>query len=231
MTLRYIPNSTKLSPIQMFLKAARDDDRRFYLKREKKLRSFEYLYALRRAMGALFPDNILINDFFEQFAIQNKNIKKQLEKEQLAILNNYFENNNFNKIKFEQDFITLTNRLSEKFNESDPTMLAIKIIDKNELRNGELVQPDICQDIGEFKQRYLDRNDELKYLTMYLATASVSDIKNLNQQKPNSELLEIIQGKEEFIKLRQSYHQGMVSASKNDEAIKNRSRLSKIKLA
>lgn len=226
MSLRFIENTTKLSPIQMFIKSARDAEHRHYLKQEKKLRSLEYLYALRRVMGCLFTDSLTLNDFFEQFVIQSKNIKKQIEEEQMNLLKMYFENNQFNKEKFEQNYTALLTSLAQRFNEDEPSNIALKIIDKNELRNGELIQPDVSINIAEYKQRHQERSDELKFLTMYLATASDKELKLINKQRPNSELVDFIKNREDFIKLKSSYHHDYSQAIRNDQnRIRNKRKL------
>lgn len=222
MSLRYIPNNTKLSPIQMLLKSARDEEHRNLLKRDKKMRSFEYIYNLRRTMGMLISDSFILNEFFAQYLIENREIKKQIEKEQKAMLREYFSNNEFNRVKFEQDFTTILSNLSSRLNETEPSIIAIKLIDRNELRNGELKNPDVYNDLAEYKQRHLERNEEIKFLTMYLATASDKELKIIKENRPNSEIVEHLKNRDDFIKLRAAYHQEFDKAVKNDRNIKTR---------
>lgn len=217
MSLRFIPNNTKLSPIQMLLKAATDEEHRNLLKREKKMRSFEYIYNLRRTMGMLISDSFVLNEFFAQYLIENREIKKQIEKEQKALLKEYFSNNEFNRVKFEQDYKSILSNLASRLNETEPSMIAIKLIDRNELKNGELQNPDVYTNINEFKQRYLERNEEIKFLTMYLATASDKELKTIKEHRPNSEIVEHLRTREEFVKIRSAYHQEFDKAIKNDK--------------
>lgn len=217
MSLRYIPNITKLSPLQMFLKSAKDEENKHHRKMDKKLRSLEYIMYMKQALGYFFTDNTVLNNYLEQFEIENKKIKKNLEKLKEDNFNRYFVNDQFNKVRFEQDFENILNRLVQRFEETAPLQIAVKIIDKHEILNGELVTPDICENVNEYRERLKERQEEMQYLFMYLAKASTSELKEITTKRPNSELVQTIMEQDIYRQIRNSYSHDMQQAIRKDK--------------
>jgi len=219
MSLRYIPNNTKLNPLQMFLKFAKEQEDVAHRKMIKKRQSVEYFMLMRKALGYFFTDNLFLASYLEQFELENKKIKKNLEKVQADTLKKYFENNSFNKDRFEQDFQNILSSLSVRFNESEPLSLAVRIIEKNEIVTGELIKPDVCVNLDEYKTRFKERQEEMQYLFMYLAKASDKELSQIKTLKPNSELVQSVTDSDLYIKIRQSYQQQLQQAVIKDKKV------------
>lgn len=216
MSLRFIPNTTKLSPLRMFERAAEEKEKAYYRNLQKKRQSVEHLMFLRRTLYCLFTDESFLGRYLEQFEIENKKIMADLEKSQLMLLDRYLRDGLFDRIKFDADLDGLLKKLSNKYKEDEPTNIVLKILDNNEIVNKELKNPDIVDTLENFEIKKKERNLELAFLTMYLASASDKEHEKIMKAKPNSELLMTIKGQKQYKDLRDAYRNSFIKENKQE---------------
>lgn len=216
MSLRFIPNTTKLSPLKMFARAAEEQEKKHYHNIQKKRQSVEHLMFLRRTIYCLFADESFLGRYFEQFEIENKKIMADLEKSQMLLLDRYLKNGEFDRARFDSDLDNLLKKFSNKYKEDEPTNIVLKIIENNEMLNQELKNPDVMDSIEKFEAKKKERSLELSFLTMYLAAASDKEHDTIMKAKPNSELLLTIKGQQYYKDLRAAYRESFVKENKNE---------------
>lgn len=216
MSLRFIPNTTKLSPLKMFARAAEEKEKEYYRNLQKKRQSVEHLMFLRRTLYCLFTDESFLGRYLEQFEIENKKIMADLEKSQMILLDRYLKDGQFDRIKFDSDLDNLLKKFSNKYKEDEPTNIVLKIIENNEMLNKELKNPDVMDTLEKFESKKKERSLELSFLTMYLAAASDKEHEKIMKAKPNSELLLTIKGQQHYKDLRESYRNSFIKENKND---------------
>lgn len=216
MSLRFIPNTTKLSPLKMFARAAEEKEKEHYRNIQKKRQSVEHLMFLRRTLYCLFTDESFLGRYFEQFEIENKKILADLEKSQMVLLDRYFKNGEFDRIKFDADLDLLLKKFSTKYKEDEPTNVVLRMIENNEMLNQELKTPDVVNSLEKFEAKKKERSLELSFLTMYLAAASDKEHEKIMKAKPNSELLMTIKGQQQYKDLRAAYRNSFIQENKNE---------------
>lgn len=216
MSLRFIPNTTKLSPFKMFARHAEEKEKDHYRQIQKKRQSVEYLMFLRRTLYCMFADDTLLGKYFEQFEIENKKIMADIEKAQQVALDRYIIDGKLDRNKFDSDLSNLLKIYSHKYKEEDPTNIALKIIDNNEMLNNELKKPDIYDNLELFEKKKKERLLELSFLTMYLASASDKEHNTIMNAKPQSELLTTIKNQQSYKDLRDAYRNSLINETKNE---------------
>lgn len=216
MSLRFIPNTTKLSPLKMFARAAEEKEKEYYRNLEKKRQSVEHLMFLRRTLYCLFTDESFLGRYLEQFEIENKKIMADIEKSQMKLLDRYLKDGQFDRIRFDADLDNLLKKFSNKYKEDEPTNIVLKIIENNEMLNKELKKPDIVDTLENFEAKKKERSLELAFLTMYLASASDKEHDKILKAKPNSELLLTIKAQQNYKDLRDAYRNSFIKENKND---------------
>lgn len=226
MSLRFIPNTTKLSPLKMFALAAETKEKEYYKNLQKKRQSVEALMYLRRTLYCLFGDDTFLGRYFEQFEVENKKIMEDLERSQIYLLDRYLKDGRFDRVKFDSDLDNLLKKFSNKYKEDEPTNIVLKIIENNEMLNKELKNPDIVNTLEQFELKKKERNLELSFLTMYLAAASDKEHDKIIKLKPNSELLSTIKNQQSYKELRNAYRNSFIIENKNE--IENSVKLKKI---
>lgn len=227
MSLRFIPNTTKLSPIKMFALAAEEKEKEYYKNLQKKRQSVETLMYLRRTLYCLFSDDTFLGRYLEQFEVENKKIMADLERSQIYLLDRYLKDGQFDRIKFDSDLDNLLKKFSNKYQEEEPTNIVLKIIENNEMLNNELKHPDVVNTLEQFEVKKKERNLELSFLTMYLAAASDKEHEKIMKAKPNSELLSTIKSQQSYKDLRAAYRNSFIIENKDEiqNAVKLKKRL------
>jgi len=200
----------------MFERAAEEKEKAYYRNLQKKRQSVEHLMFLRRTLYCLFTDESFLGRYLEQFEIENKKIMADLEKSQLMLLDRYLKDGLFDRIKFDADLDGLLKKFSNKYKEDEPTNIVLKILDNNEIVNKELKNPDIVDTLENFEIKKKERNLELAFLTMYLASASDKEHEKIMKAKPNSELLMTIKGQKQYKDLRDSYRNSFIKENKQE---------------
>jgi hypothetical protein len=200
----------------MFERAAEEKEKAYYRNLQKKRQSVEHLMFLRRTLYCLFTDESFLGRYLEQFEIENKKIMADLEKSQLMLLDRYLKDGLFDRIKFDADLDGLLKKFSNKYKEDEPTNIVLKILDNNEIVNKELKNPDIVDTLENFEIKKKERNLELAFLTMYLASASDKEHEKIMKAKPNSELLVTIKGQQQYKDLRDAYRNSFIKENKQE---------------
>lgn len=222
MSLRFIPNEAKLSPLKMFLKYAKDKEKQEMRLKKKKLMSLENFLYIRGTISDIFG----FNDLFLQSILKEFNIK---EKEPKIILDEilynfntkYIINGSFQLELFNNDYNNRFNFLSNKYNEKEEIIIVQKVLENNELEsrlsfknNNELT------DLSEYKAMLATRKIEMEFLTMYLAKAENKDLNSFILKNENSKLINDIANRDSFIKLRENYQKTKLLKLKNKNKIK-----------
>jgi hypothetical protein len=200
----------------MFERAAEEKEKAYYRNLQKKRQSVEHLMFLRRTLYCLFTDESFLGRYLEQFEIENKKIMAELEKSQLMLLDRYVKDGLFDRMKFDADLDGLLKKFSNKYKEDQPTNIILKILDNNEIVNKELKNPDIVDTLENFEIKKKERNLELAFLTMYLASASDKEHEKIMKAKPNSELLVTIKGQKQYKDLRDAYRNSFIKENKQE---------------
>lgn len=222
MSLRFIPNEAKLSPLKMFLKYAKDKEKQEMRLKKKKLLSLENFLYIRGTISDIFG----FNEIFLQSLLKEFNIK---EKEPKIILNEilsnfntkYIINGNFQLELFNNDYNNRFKFLSNKYKEKEEIIIVQKVLNNNELEsrisfknNNEL------DNLSTYKSMLESRKVEMEFLTMYLTKTSNTELNNFIVKNESSKLINDITNRESFIKLRNEYQKTISLKLKNKNKIK-----------
>lgn len=222
MSLRFIPNEAKLSPLKMFLKYAKDKEKQEMRLKKKKLMSLENFLYIRGTISDIFG----FNDLFLQSILKEFNIK---EKEPKIILDEilynfntkYIINGSFQLELFNNDYNNRFNFLSNKYNEKEEIIIVQKVLENNELENRlSFKNNNELKDLSEYKSMLATRKVEMEFLTMYLAKVENKELNNFILKNENSKLINDIANRDSFIELRESYQKTKLLKLKNKNKIK-----------
>lgn len=222
MSLRFIPDSTKISPLKMFLNYAERKEKKELKIREKKLLSFEYFLYTRGMLNNLFGfQGQFLNSILNEFNIEEKN-SKQILKELLSNFEEkYFKSGKLDIAMFERNYSFNLKEISEKFKTTDEHIIADIIVSRNEYK--EVLQKEDSnnfESLQEFKKSLEERKKEMEFLTMYLAKTNKEDYSRFIDKNESSQLVNDIAARSLFVKMRNEYQEELKSKVKQSKKLK-----------
>ena len=205
MTLRFIPDPTKVSPFEMVVRNFKEMEKRKQKEEKKRKESLAHVILMQKVFNMLGVSQAFMGTAMNGYIIDEifpkgifSNIKKSLLKE-------FFEDG-FNKPEFNQTMGNLFNEISAKYNETDKIELATKIIKKfsmedvNQILNkSTLVNQDV--NIEEAKNKL----KEMKLATMIMISANDEELSKLKDNLKGNELFDSIYNSEEIKSMRSTY--------------------------
>lgn len=224
MTLRFIPDPTKVSPFEMVVRNFKEMEKRKQKDEKKRRESLAHVILMQKVFNMLgvsqafmgtAMNGYIIDEIFPKGIITN--IKKSLLKE-------FFEDG-FNKPEFNKTMENLFNEISTKYNEKDKVELATKIIKKfsmedvNQILNkSTLVNQDVNIEDAKNKLK------EMKLATMIMISANDDELSKLKTNLKGNALFDSIYNSEEIKSMRETYleDEKLENKSKNENKKKMR---------
>jgi hypothetical protein len=205
MSLQYIPDPIKSSPLKSFIKYAEKQQKQEDKKKRKKLLSLEYFLYMRGILKDMFGfDNY--NLMLSEFNISERKPKKIIKDLLSSFENKYFSNGVFNKEIFEQDYNNKLNHFINSFNINSAEEIAQTIVKKNEYGlNNNFENEQTFENIEEFKTSLNDRKEELEFLMLYLAKSNNQDFNKFIKKNESSQLVNDITNRTLFLNIRNEY--------------------------
>ncbi len=205
MSLQYIPDPIKSSPLKSFIKYAEKQEKKEDKKKRKKLLSLEYFLYMRGILKDMFGfDNY--NLMLSEFNISERKPKKIIKDLLTSFENKYFSNGVFNKEIFEQDYNNKLNHFINAFNINNAEEIAQVIVKKNEYDlNNNFENEKTFENIEDYKIALNDRKEELEYLMLYLAKSNNQDFNKFIKKNESSQLVNDITNRTLFLNIRNEY--------------------------
>lgn len=223
MSLRFIPDESKLSPLKMFLKYAEDKEKQRFIARRKKLLSLEYFLYVRGTIRDMFGfQELFINSMLDEFNIKEKEPKEVLNEIFSNMDSKYLINGKLNFNLFNNDYNERFDFLANKYEEKNEVLLVQEVINNNDYEVKDIIvfkNNKELNNISEYKFNLANRIIEMEFLTMYLAKTNDKNLKDILDKNEDSQILNDIINKELFINIRKEYQEkisdNLITSKKN----------------
>lgn len=218
MSLRFIPDSAKTSPLKMFLKYAEDKEKKELKKKRKKLLSFEYFLYMRGLLDEIFGfQGMFLKSILNEYNIEERKPKKILKDILSSFENKYFNEGKFNREIFDKDYNNYLSQFSKSFNTVKEEEIAQNIVVKNEYKDSNSFENEkVFTNVEEFKSSLEDRQKEMAFLMMYLAKIKENNYNTFLKTNEGSQIVNDIASRELFTKIRSEYQNDIVNKLKKE---------------
>lgn len=222
MTLRFIPDPTKVSPFEMVVRNFKEMEKRKQKEEKKRKESLAHVILMQKVFNMLGVSQAFMGTAMNGYIIDEIFPKGMISNIKKSLLKEFFEDG-FNKNEFNSTMSNLFNEISLKYNENDKIELATKIIKKismddvNQILNkSTIVNQDI--NIEEAKNKL----KEMKLATMIIISANDDELSKLKSNLKGNELFESIYNSEEIKSMRATYSENSLLENKTKNENKNK---------
>lgn len=222
MSLRYIPDSTKVSPFEMVIRSLKRFDKDRAKEEKKRKESYAYIMLMQKIFNLLGVENAFIGMYMDGFLIEDSKPKNIIAKLNKSLFEEFFAKG-FDKPAFQAEFSTLLNKVSAKYNIANKNDLVIKIIKTNEAKSVDLFKNAVISNTPEeYVVQQKQRLEELKLANMILVSASPDELRVMQKDLKDSTLFNMMTANEDFNKMRNIYQSDLQNELKQQELVKKK---------
>lgn len=220
MSLRYIPDSTKVSPFEMVIRSLEKFNKDQYKEEKKRKESIANIMLMKRLFNLIGLPGSFIGGYLDTFSIEEEKPKKVIDNLFTSLYDDFFSNGKFQKERFDEEMKNLYNIVSARYSEINSEDIFDTLVNNNEVDMDSFENKILSTDLESFRAEQGKRLDELKLLSMMLISADGKDLAKMKAKFNKSQIVSRLTDNKEFANMRAIYQESIKVEKNIKETLK-----------